>query len=166
MNTTHVAFTDLLQRRRLQTLQSVDKAIHQVKSIIFKISILDFGLIFFTLVLFSKFQIYRELKNQQQLSNTYLIYTSDHGYHLGYLKTNSPIIFLPKNKIIITIGQFGLIKGKNMPYEFDIKVPFLMRGPGLPKNTTLAISFFCIDFCIKKGYIFLNFAFQNQKYCR
>ncbi|CAD6187387.1 unnamed protein product [Caenorhabditis auriculariae] len=88
MSPVHIAFTDMLHRRRLQTLQSVDEGVYRI-----------FGL----------------LREMNQLSNTYVMYTSDHGYHLG---------------------QFGLLKGKNMPYEFDVRVPYYLRGPGVPRNET------------------------------
>jgi len=50
------------------------------------------------------------------LADTYVFYTSDHGYHLG---------------------SFRLAEGKMHFYETDTKVPFAVRGPGVPAGFTL-----------------------------
>ena len=45
------------------------------------------------------------------LGQTYVIYTSDNGFHMG---------------------EHRMVAGKNTPYEEDIRVPMVMRGPGVP----------------------------------
>jgi N-acetylglucosamine-6-sulfatase len=56
------------------------------------------------------------LSETGQLDNTYIIYTSDNGFHMG---------------------ERRLIAGKDMPYEEDIRVPMVMRGPGVPDGERL-----------------------------
>lgn len=109
MQNIHKQFTDMLMTKRLQTLQSVDVAVERV-------SLLPSPPTHETRLHSKTFrrQIYQELKNIGELENTYIIYTSDHGYHLG---------------------QFGLVKGKSFPFEFDVRVPFLVRGPGVEPGT-------------------------------
>ncbi|HEX9940761.1 MAG TPA: sulfatase [Thermoanaerobaculia bacterium] len=53
----------------------------------------------------------RALQETGQLANTYLFFTSDNGFHLG---------------------QHRLPPGKYTPYEPDVHVPLLVRGPGVP----------------------------------
>ena len=49
------------------------------------------------------------------LDNTFIMYTTDNGYH---------------------IGQHRLQPGKQCGYEHDINIPLVMRGPGIPANVS------------------------------
>lgn len=84
-----IADMDAEYRARVQTMQAVDEMIAYLISM---------------------------LKETNQLDNTYIIFTSDNGYHLG---------------------QHRLLNGKATPYEEDIHVPFIIRGPGIEANTIL-----------------------------
>jgi arylsulfatase A-like enzyme len=50
------------------------------------------------------------LERQGVLDNTYIIYTSDNGHHMG---------------------EHRMIAGKTTAYEEDIRVPMIVRGPGV-----------------------------------
>jgi arylsulfatase A-like enzyme len=79
---------DALYRRRIQSLQAVDRGIA---------SLLD------------------TLRSTGQLNNTYIVFTSDNGFHLG---------------------QFRMPSGKQTAYDFDIHLPLVVRGPGVPADRT------------------------------
>lgn len=74
---------DNLYRRRVQSLQAVDRGVA--------------GLI-------------EQLRQTGQLDQTYIIFTSDNGFHLG---------------------QHRMPSGKQTAYETDIHLPLLVRGPGV-----------------------------------
>jgi len=80
---------DYLYRRRVQSMQAVDEMIVQLVDV---------------------------LEETGQLENTYIIFTSDNGFHLG---------------------QHRLRAGKGTFYEEDIHIPFVIRGPGIAADTTL-----------------------------
>ena len=56
------------------------------------------------------------LRKSGELDDTYIFFTSDNGFHLG---------------------QHRLGAGKWTPYEEDIRVPLVVRGPGVPEGETL-----------------------------
>ncbi|XP_030827904.1 N-acetylglucosamine-6-sulfatase isoform X2 [Strongylocentrotus purpuratus] len=55
------------------------------------------------------------LTTKKMIDNTYIIFSSDNGFHLG---------------------QFSLPNDKRQLYEFDIRVPLIIRGPGISPGTT------------------------------
>ena len=83
-----IAQMDTLYRRRLQSLQSVDEAVAQ---------------------------LVHALEANGQLDNTYIVFASDNGFHMG---------------------QHRMVSGKGMVYEEDIHVPLIVRGPGVRQNAT------------------------------
>jgi hypothetical protein len=58
----------------------------------------------------------RALRKSGELDNTYIFFTSDNGFHLG---------------------EHRLGAGKWTPYEEDIRIPLIVRGPGVPEGETL-----------------------------
>ena len=53
------------------------------------------------------------LSSTGRLANTYLVFAADNGYHMG---------------------EHRLLPGKYTPYETDIHVPLVIRGPGVPAS--------------------------------
>jgi N-acetylglucosamine-6-sulfatase len=61
-------------------------------------------------------QLVETLKESGELDETYLFFTSDNGFHLG---------------------THRLTAGKWTAYEEDIRVPLIVRGPGVPEGRKL-----------------------------
>jgi len=89
MNETVVAYNDYFYRRRLQSLQAIDDLVDAVIERVEELGLLD---------------------------NTYIIYTTDNGFH---------------------IGNHRLPPGKGCAYEEDVNIPFFIRGPGIASNITI-----------------------------
>jgi N-acetylglucosamine-6-sulfatase len=60
--------------------------------------------------------IFGALEAAGVLNNTFVVATSDHGYHLG---------------------EFGLPFEKSTPYDTDVRVPFYVRGPGVAPGSVV-----------------------------
>ncbi|CAL8318327.1 unnamed protein product [Lota lota] len=64
-------------------------------------------------------KLVKKLDDSKELNNTYIFYTSDNGYHTGL--------------------TFSMPIEKRQLYEFDIRVPLMVRGPGIaPKQIVKA----------------------------
>ncbi|MGH6914270.1 MAG: sulfatase family protein, partial [Geminicoccales bacterium] len=61
--------------------------------------------------------IVRALEQTGQLDSTYIVYMSDNGFHMG---------------------EHRMIAGKTTAYEEDIRVPAIVRGPGVPAGQHIA----------------------------
>ncbi|KAJ5772752.1 Alkaline phosphatase-like alpha/beta/alpha [Penicillium paradoxum] len=85
-NQSVVDYNDHFYRSRLRALQGVDELVDSLVT---------------------------RLEESGQLDNTYIIYTSDNGFH---------------------IGQHRLPPGKTCGFEEDIRVPLFIRGPGVAKG--------------------------------
>ncbi|KAI0160569.1 arylsulfatase [Xylariaceae sp. FL1272] len=88
LNQTSIDRLDGLYRARAQSLLGVDDIIEDVIA---------------------------KLVEKQIIDNTYVIYTSDNGWH---------------------IGNHRISAGKSLHYREDSNVPFYVRGPGVPANET------------------------------
>lgn len=88
LTATQIAELDVKYRLRLRSMQAVDEMVAGVIDALASTGI---------------------------LTNTYVIFTSDNGYHMG---------------------QHRFPAGKYTNYEEDLRVPFIVRGPGVPVSQT------------------------------
>jgi arylsulfatase A-like enzyme len=86
LNDPQIATIDQLYRKRLQSMLGVDDLVENVVN---------------------------TLQQTGQLDNTYIVLSSDNGFHLG---------------------QHRLPPGKMTAFEEDIHVPLVVRGPGVPEG--------------------------------
>lgn len=91
MNESVQAYADVSFRQRIRALQGVDEIIEDVIALLVQKGVMD---------------------------NTYFIYTSDNGYH---------------------VGNHRMPAGKAMFYAEDSNLPFFVRGPGIPAGVTSKI---------------------------
>jgi N-acetylglucosamine-6-sulfatase len=89
LTTAQIAAIDHEYQTRLESLQALDEGIGR---------------------------IVETLAARGELENTYIVFTSDNGYHLG---------------------QHRFLNGKFQVYEEDIRVPLIIRGPGIQAGATV-----------------------------
>jgi N-acetylglucosamine-6-sulfatase len=80
---------DVRFRRRVESVQAVDRMIGRLE---------------------------RTLAAENQLHNTYFVFSSDNGFHMG---------------------EYRMLSGKQTAFDTDIKVPLVVMGPGVPEGATV-----------------------------
>jgi N-acetylglucosamine-6-sulfatase len=98
LTTMQIANIDALYRKRLQSMEGIEDMVQ---------SVID------------------ALDQTGELDNTYIVFTSDNGFHQG---------------------QHRLMSGKNTEFDEDLFVPLIVRGPGVPKGATVDVMTLNIDF--------------------
>src|SRR5919107_1792606 len=88
LSPTQIAEIDAHHEKRVESLQSVDELVEAVVN---------------------------KLQNVGALDNTYVVFTSDNGYHHG------------EHRIILSKGK---------PYEESIRMPLIVRGPGVQAGSS------------------------------
>lgn len=83
---TQVATIDAIYRKRAQAVEAVDKLVADTEA---------------------------TLAAEHLTKNTYIVFSSDNGFHLG---------------------QHRLARGKQTAFDTDIRVPLIVAGPGVPAN--------------------------------
>src|SRR5919109_2953781 len=89
LNKRQIEAMDRVYRKRLQSLQAIDDLVENVVE---------------------------TLHQTGELHSTYIVFSSDNGYHLG---------------------QHRLLPGKQTAYEEDIRVPLVVRGPNVPARRSV-----------------------------
>jgi arylsulfatase A-like enzyme len=89
LTTQQIASIDRGFRRRVEMVQSVDRMIGHIEQV---------------------------LQAEHQLNNTYFVFSSDNGLHMG---------------------EYGLDPGKTTAFDTDIRVPLVVAGPGIPAGRTI-----------------------------
>jgi arylsulfatase A-like enzyme len=84
-------------RRRVESVQAVDRMIGGIE---------------------------RKLAARHELTNTYFLFSSDNGFHLG---------------------DYRMRRGKQTAFDPDIRVPLVVSGPGVPAGRTTAVMASNID---------------------
>ena len=92
LNETTVDYIDEFYRTRILSLFAVDELVDKV--------------------------VKRLEADPEVLENTYIIYTTDNGFH---------------------VGQHRLAPGKTCPIEEDVHIPFVVRGPGVAQGRTVQL---------------------------